>query len=591
MEKTLLIVESPAKAKTIQKYLGRGYTVKASVGHVIDLPKTKLGVDIADDFRPDYTVIRGKNKVLKELLDAAKKSDRVLLATDLDREGEAIAWHIANHLAKAGRPVGRIIFNEITKAAIARAVAEPGAVDERKVNAQQARRILDRLVGYLVSPELWKLFYKGLSAGRVQSVALRLICEREAEIEAFRPEEYWTVHARFRAHGPEGPQEFAADLASVDGARPRLSDRDAAEGVLARARAATAAYRVEQVARRERRRSPRPPFITSTLQQEAAARCGFSAKRTMALAQALYEGVDLGEEGPVGLITYMRTDSVRLADDALREAREVIGARFGAQFAVPEGRVYRSGGKAQDAHEAIRPTSFARTPESVRDLLSRDHYRLYELIWQRTVASQMPDARLDQTTIVVAGDGLQFRAAGSIVTFPGFLRAYPDPENGDERTLPEVTEGEPAELVSGPEGKQHFTQPPPRFRDASLVRELEASGIGRPSTYAAIISTLLDRGYVDRENRQFVPTRLGREVWQVLGAVKTEFAKYGEVMDKVRKKLVEGENLIDKVAVRKRAIERHLKTVQTLPEAEAAGILGLEGGEAGEVEAEGEEEV
>ncbi len=517
MSQTLLIVESPAKAKTIQKYLGRGYSVKASVGHVIDLPKTRLGVDVENDFAPEYTVIRGKNKVLKELLDAARKSKSVLLATDLDREGEAIAWHIANHLAKAGKPVQRIVFNEITKTAIGRAVQEPGEIDARKVNAQQARRILDRLVGYQVSPQLWTLFFKGLSAGRVQTVALRLICEREAEIEAFRAVEYWTVGARFRAGGedPNGPRVFTAELSAVDGAKPALPDAAAADAVVARARAA--AFAVASVVRKERRRSPKPPFITSTLQQEAAGRCGFSAKRTMALAQALYEGVDLGTEGPVGLITYMRTDSVRLSDEARREAQDVIGERFGAEYRTKDGRSYRGNAKAQDAHEAIRPTSFARTPESVQGLLPRDLFRLYELIWQRALASQMPEAQLAQTTINVEGGGLQFRATGSILLFPGFLRVYPDPENGDERKLPEVREGEAAALEEL-EPKQHFTQPPPRFRDASLVKTLEELGIGRPSTYAAIISTLLDRGYVERgESKQFSPTRLGREVWLVLG--------------------------------------------------------------------------
>ncbi len=513
MNRTLLIVESPAKAKTIQKYLGKGFTVKASVGHVIDLPKTKLGVDLEHDFAPEYVVIRGKNKVLKELLDAAKKSDEILLATDLDREGEAIAWHIANHLERAGKPIHRIIFNEITKTAITRAVSEPGVVDERQVNAQQARRILDRLVGYLVSPQLWSLFYKGLSAGRVQSVALRLICEREAEIEAFVRQEYWTIHGRFAA-GPGGRASLDAELVSLDGARPHLGDEAAAAAVAARARGA--AYAVQEVVRRERKRSPRPPFITSTLQQEAAGRHGFSAKKTMALAQALYEGVELGEEGPVGLITYMRTDSVRLSDDALTEAQQVIGDTYGAAYQIPGGRTYKAGKKAQDAHEAIRPTSFARTPESLESLLPRDLLRIYQLVWQRALASQMPDALLDQTTINLAGDGLVFRASGSVVAFPGFLRALPDPEKDRDAELPAVEAGEPARLEIV-EPKQHFTQPPPRYRDASLVRELEASGIGRPSTYAAIISTLLDRGYVDRENRQFTPTRLGREVWGVLG--------------------------------------------------------------------------
>jgi DNA topoisomerase-1 len=513
MNHTLLIVESPAKAKTIQKYLGKGFTVKASVGHVIDLPKTKLGVDIEHEFAPEYVVIRGKNKVLKELLDAAKKSDEILLATDLDREGEAIAWHIGNHLAGAGKPIHRIIFNEITKSAITRAVSEPGVIDERQVNAQQARRILDRLVGYLVSPQLWSLFYKGLSAGRVQSVALRLVCERETEIEAFVRQEYWTIHGRF-AVGPDGRSSLDAELVALDGARPHLADETAASEVAARARGA--AYTVQEVVRRERKRSPRPPFITSTLQQEAAGRHGFSAKKTMALAQALYEGVELGDEGPVGLITYMRTDSVRLSADALTEAQQVIGETFGAAYQIPGGRIYKAGKKAQDAHEAIRPTAFARTPESLESLLPRDLLRVYQLVWQRTVASQMPDALLDQTTINLAGDGLGFRASGSVIAFPGFLRALPDPENSRDPELPTVEAGEPARLVIV-EPKQHFTQPPPRYRDASLVRELEASGIGRPSTYAAIISTLIDRGYVDSENRQFTPTRLGREVWGVLG--------------------------------------------------------------------------
>lgn len=511
MSQTLLIVESPAKAKTIQKYLGRGFSVKASVGHVIDLPKSKLGVDIENGFAPEYTVIRGKNKVLKELLDAAKKADAVLLATDLDREGEAIAWHIANHLAKAGKPIRRIVFNEITKNAIARALAAPHDVDTRKVNAQQARRILDRLVGYLVSPQLWTLFYKGLSAGRVQTVALRLICEREAEIEAFRPEEYWTVHGRFRADGGE---EFDAELSAVDGQKPELRDQAAAADVVARARAAR--YTVAEVKAKERHRAPKPPFITSTLQQEASGRLGFSAKKTMALAQALYEGVELGAEGPVGLITYMRTDSVRLSDEARAEAGQVIGERFGAAYQVAGGRQFRRAQKAQDAHEAIRPTAFARSPDQVEALLPRDHFRLYELIWRRAVASQMPDALYDQTAVTLAGGGLQFRALGSHLRFDGFLRALPDAAGDGETALPPLAAGQAAELGElAP--KQHFTQPPPRYNDASLVRELERQGIGRPSTYAAIISTLQDRGYVDRQNRQFTPTRLGQEVWLILG--------------------------------------------------------------------------
>ena len=518
----LLIVESPAKARTIQKYLGKGFTVKASVGHVIDLPKTKLGVDVDNGFAPDYTVIRGKKKVLTELLSAAKKADGVLLATDLDREGEMIAWHIANHLATAKKPLQRIVFNEITKAAIKRAIENPGDIDLQKVQAQQARRILDRLVGYQVSPQLWSLFFKGLSAGRVQTVALRLVCEREIEIEAFKSEEYWTIQAIFRPQGEgHAPGEIlAADLFEIDGVKLKkeglttLTAAADAHAVAARVRAG--AFQVEEIVRKERKRSPKPPLITSTLQQEAARRCGFSARKTMTLAQQLYEGVEFGAEGPVGLITYMRTDSVRLSQDAQRQAAETVEKLYGPEMVVPGGRGYRSAKKAQDAHEAVRPTSFAITPEKVKAVLEKDLYRLYDLIWRRAIASQMPDARFDQTTVVVAGDGLRFRATGSRTTEPGFLRAMPDADDDESSVLPVLAEGESMELADV-DPKQHFTQPPPRYRDASLVRELESHGIGRPSTYAAIISTLIDRKYVEREKGAFVPTRLGREVWDLLG--------------------------------------------------------------------------
>ena len=524
--KRLLIVESPAKARTIQKYLGSRYTVKASVGHVIDLPKTKLGVDVENGFEPEYTVIRGKKKVLTELMSAAKKSDEILLATDLDREGEMIAWHIANHLEKAQKPLHRIVFNEITKTAIKKALENPGEIDVMKVQAQQARRILDRLVGYQVSPQLWSLFYKGLSAGRVQTVALRIVCERETEIEAFTTEEYWTVHAGF-AH-PDGKLE--TDLVSVDGKKIKdggvtiLKDEESTVALTARIR--TAEYSVGDVTRKQRKRSPKPPFITSTLQQEAARRFGFSARKTMSLAQQLYEGMELGTEGPSGLITYMRTDSVRLSAEAVANAGEVIAEVFGPGFVVPGGRGYRSSKKAQDAHEAIRPTSFARTPDSVTSLLTRDHHRLYDLIWRRAIASQMPDALFDQPTVTVDGRdadaaagseaGLVFRVTGSVVTAPGFLRAMPDKDGEADQNLPAVNEGD-ALTLDGVEPKQHFTQPPARYRDASLVKELETHGIGRPSTYASIISTLIDRKYVEREKGAFVPTRLGREVWQLLG--------------------------------------------------------------------------
>lgn len=523
--KRLLVVESPAKARTIQKYLGSRYTVKASVGHVIDLPKTKLGVDLENGFEPEYTVIRGKKKVLTELMSAARKSDEILLATDLDREGEMIAWHIANHLEKAKKPLRRIVFNEITKTAISRALEDPGEIDERKVQAQQARRILDRLVGYQVSPHLWSLFFKGLSAGRVQTVALRIICERESEIEAFVSQEYWTVHAGFdHARG-----RLDTDLVAVDGRKLKddgttiLKDEASAAVLVDRIRAASCT--VADVVRKQRKRSPKPPFITSTLQQEAARRFGFSARKTMTLAQQLYEGMELGSEGPSGLITYMRTDSVRLSAEAVANAAAVIGDVFGPDLVVKGGRGYRSSKKAQDAHEAIRPTSFARTPDSVAGALTRDHHRLYDLIWRRAVASQMPDALFDQTTVTVAGRDsgagggdpqLEFRVTGSVITSPGFLLAMPDKDGDADSRLPAVEAGDEIALAEV-EPKQHFTQPPARYRDASLVKELEAHGIGRPSTYAAIISTLIDRKYVEREKGSFVPTRLGREVWTLLG--------------------------------------------------------------------------
>jgi DNA topoisomerase-1 len=523
--KHLVIVESPAKARTIGKYLGAGYAVKASVGHVRDLPRRELGVDVEAGFRPRYVTIRGKGKVLQELARTARGVDHVLLATDPDREGEAIAYHVAQQLGydpdKGNGRFGRIRFHEITRDAVRRALERPERLDMRKVEAQQARRILDRLVGYQVSPLLWKPIRPGLSAGRVQTVALRLITEREDALRSFDPEEYWSIDATLRARG----QEFQASLHRIDGEKFRLGDQEAAGAVVRDLEGSP--FTVTRVARRQRRKNPPPPFTTSTLQQEAAKRLGFDARRTMRVAQKLYEGVETGD-GAVGLITYMRTDSTRVAASAVGRARDHLERRFGARYVAPSPRLW--GGRkqkgAQDAHEAIRPTDPARTPDAMKRWLDRDGQRLYDLIWTRFVAGQMPAAVYDTTTLDFdlpgGGHRYLFRATGSVLRFDGFTRLYREArEDGDGRTLddlppvPAMEEGEEAErraLVPG----QHFTKPPARFTEASLVKELEKQGIGRPSTYAQIISTLRERKYVGMEKRQFVPTPLGETVVRVL---------------------------------------------------------------------------
>jgi DNA topoisomerase-1 len=527
----LVVVESPAKAKTIKKYLGRSFDVKASVGHVKDLPKSKIGVDVENGFQPDYDVIKGKAKVLSEIKRAARKADRVLLATDPDREGEAIAWHIAEEIG--GEPhdgkVRRVLFNEITRNAIQKAIGEPQELDRNKFDSQQARRILDRLVGYQISPILWRKVRRGLSAGRVQSVAVRLVVEREREIQAFRPEEYWTVDAQLAA---ELPPEFRARLVKLGGHKAELEDGETTRAVveeLARER-----FTVAAVERKERRRNPPPPFTTAKLQQEAANRLGFTAKKTMTLAQRLYEGVELGDEGAVGLITYMRTDSVRLSNEAVAAVRDFIGERFGRDHLPESPNFYRTKQKAaQEAHEAVRPTSLEWTPERVEpyfaEMGERDMLRLYELIWNRFVACQMVPAIYDQTTADVAAGRATLRATGSILKFPGYLAVYgaqrPEDEAGaqpeaegeangeakernQERVLPPLEAGMELRLVKlDPE--QHFTQPPPRFNESSLIKELEERGIGRPSTYAAILSTIQDKGYVEKVERNFRPTELG----------------------------------------------------------------------------------
>ena len=516
--KKLVIVESPAKARTLNKYLGRGFQVKASMGHVKDLPKSKLGVNVEDGFKPTYVTIKGKEKVLKELRKAAKEAEEVYLASDPDREGEAIAWHIAQSLNKRDQEkVKRILFYEITKGAVREALKHPGPIDMNKVNAQQARRILDRLVGYSLSPLLWRKVERGLSAGRVQSVAVRLICEREEEIEKFVPREYWTLTAHLQR--PQTSPPFTAKLFKFNSKKAGLPKKEAVDEVLQHLEGAT--YRVVKVEKRERKDNPKPPFITSTLQQEAARKLGFTAKKTMLLAQQLYEGMDLGEEGPVGLITYMRTDSVRVSPEAQKKARTLIKTLWGQEHLPPRAPQYKSKKSAQEAHEAIRPTEPARTPDSLKGILPGDHWKLYRLIWDRFMASQMRPAVYDVTTVDIQAKDAIFRATGRVLKFPGYTVLYTEGKdeqaNGEEETstLPPLEEGEELTLLKL-EPKQHFTQPPPRYTEATLVKTLEEKGIGRPSTYATILSTIQERGYVEKRQKRLYPTILGRTVNELL---------------------------------------------------------------------------
>jgi len=514
VSKSLVIVESPAKARTIKKYLGGDYDVRASVGHVIDLPKSELGVDVDNGFEPKYVTIKGKTKVLQELKSASKKVEHIFLATDLDREGEAIAWHLQNFLGGAQPHVKRIIFNEITQRAIQEAIANPSDVDQHKVDAQQARRILDRLVGYLVSPVLWQVFYYGLSAGRVQSVALRLICEREREIRAFVPQEFWSITALLHT-AEAGARDFEARLRSWKGDKADLKSQEQADAVLVALQRAK--FKVANVEVKEKRRNPYPPFITSTLQQDAARRLRFSAKKTMMLAQQLYEGVELGSEGPVGLITYMRTDSTRLSDQARGEGIAYVRAQLGEDYLATTQRTFKQGKSVQDAHEAIRPTAAERTPEQLKRHLTPDQMALYDLVWRRYLASLMSSAVYRTTTAdIEAGDAI-FRATGSELQFDGFMRIYPDvrEKEDSEGVLPALAVGQALslrEIVP----KQHFTEPPPRYTEATLIKELEERGIGRPSTYATIVSTIREREYVLKEGGRFTPTALGMEVWEAL---------------------------------------------------------------------------
>lgn len=551
MPQSLVIVESPAKAKTLKKFLGKNFTVKASVGHVKDLPAKRLGVNIADQFKPEYVVIRGKGKVLEDLKQSALKADKVYLAPDPDREGEAIAWHIAESLTgKPAEDIYRVLFNEITQQAVRQAMANPQRIDENKVLAQQARRILDRLVGYKISPLLWKKVQQGLSAGRVQSVALRLICEREKEIQAFVPQEYWSITATVQK-GTFPP--FEAKLLKIGKKKAEIGNEETARAVVeavwneARAhhqqgKVREALIPIEKITRKEQKRQPPPPFITSKLQQEAANKLYFSAKKTMSIAQSLYEGIAIGEEGEVGLITYMRTDSTRLSPESQQEARQYIAEQFGHEYLPDKPRTYRQRKGAQDAHEAIRPTSVRREPALVKPYLTRDQYRLYKLIWERFLASQMAPAILDLTTVDLRAGDYLFRANGSVLKFPGYLRVTQGEEesskdissretegsltdqDGNTETeeqgaeagvLPPLEEGEKL-LLLDLVPQQHFTQPPPRYSEGSLVAELEKRGIGRPSTYATILSTIQDRNYVQTIDRRFHPTELGMLVTDLL---------------------------------------------------------------------------
>jgi len=521
--KSLVIVESPAKARTIQKYLGPGYSVHASMGHVRDLPKRELGVDIENGFKPTYENLRNRAGVLKKIRSAAKGADAIYLAPDPDREGEAIAWHVAQALRAPESKVFRVTFNEITKRAVKNAFKAPGKIDMAKVNAQQARRILDRIVGYQLSPLLWKKVARDLSAGRVQSVAVRLIVEREKEIRAFVPEEFWRIIARLvPADGKDEAEQFEAELAGWKGEKFRPSN---GEEALAVAEALSeAAYVVDAVERKQQKAAPGPPFSTSLLQQQAAIRLRFSAKRTMRIAQQLYEGVELGDEGAVGLITYMRTDSFRVAGDALAECRDVVAETFGDKYLHEKERIYKSKKGAQEAHEAIRPTSARRTPEQVRQFLTAEQFKLYDLIWRRFLASQMSDALYDVTNVDVrAGDGL-LKAKGRVCTFDGHTRLSGARDDKDLQALPELTPGQKLDLLAL-DPSQHFTKPPPRYTEASLVRTLEREGIGRPSTYATIISTIQDRGYVKQAKRAFIATDLGIVVTDLL------LGSFPDVMD------------------------------------------------------------
>ncbi len=527
-KRPLVVVESPTKVKTIAKYLDGKYVVKASMGHVRDLPKSQLGVDPKKNFKPKYVVTPTKKKILDDLVRAAEKTDTLYVATDPDREGEAIGWHLAQELPIQKKNIYRITFNEITERAVKAAFTKPGRIDLKKVDAQQARRVLDRLVGYSLSPLLWDKVQRGLSAGRVQSVAVRLIVDREREIQAFNPVEYWTLHARLKA---KLPPEFMATLREVAGEKAALTTGEATHGLVDALEGAR--FVVRSVTRGERKRNPAPPFITSTLQQDAGRTLGFSAKKTMTVAQQLYEGIEVGGEGPVGFITYMRTDSVRVAAEAQQEARQWASERIGGEYVPQTPPAYKSRGSAQEAHEAIRPSDVRRDPRSVASVLTKDQLALYRLIWERFMASQLMPAVFDTVAADITAGNTVFRAQGQTLKFKGFTAVYVESREEEdtaadedaESAVPPLEEGEVLALL-GLDPKQHFTQPPPRFTEASLIKVLEELGIGRPSTYASILGTIInDRGYVHRERRTLFPSELGMAVTDKL------MPFFGDIMD------------------------------------------------------------
>jgi DNA topoisomerase I len=573
MSDYLVVVESPTKAKTIKKYLGRRYHVTASMGHVIDLPKSQFGIDVDNNFAPKYITIRGKGDILKELKNAGKDVKKIFLAADPDREGEAICWHLSHALGIPGDEPCRVEFNEITEKAIKEAFKKPRIIDRDRVDAQQARRVLDRLVGYKISPLLWKKVKKGLSAGRVQSVALRLIVEREDEIDRFIPQEYWTLEARLntgdaallaRYYGRSGKKHVPADRGEIDFILDGIAERP---------------FVVQDVTKKERRRRPAPPFTTSSLQQEASRKLGFTARRTMMVAQQLYEGLQLGKEGIVGLITYIRTDATRISQPAQEEVREYITDTFGKPYVPEKAPVYASRKGAQEAHEAIRPTSALRTPQRMKEFLSRDQMRLYKLIWDRFVASQMSAAVYDTVLAKITAGDFEFRANGSQIKFEGFMKLYIEGRDDEEQEegglLPELQPGQ-AMSLDELKPEQHFTQPPPRFSEAMLVKTLEEKGIGRPSTYAPIIDTLQTRGYVTRENKLFYATELGRVVLEQLLEFFPDILEVGFTaqMEEQLDKIADGElewvdvirNFFANFSQKLKVAEEHMEKVEIKPE-------------------------
>ncbi|HQG66008.1 MAG TPA: type I DNA topoisomerase [Smithella sp.] len=516
MANSLVIVESPTKVKTIKKFLGADFNAVASMGHIKDLPKSKLGIDLEKDFEPTYNVIETKKKTIDDLKKAARNVENIYLAPDPDREGEAIAWHIAEVINTKNKNVYRVLFNDLTKDTVTEAIKNPLQLDFNKYEAQQTRRILDRLVGYQISPVLWEKVKRGLSAGRVQSVAVRMICDREEEINKFVPEEYWNLIAQFEG---KNPPPFEAKLIKIEGRKAKVTTGEQAAKLAAEIKQAE--FIVEKLEKKAVKRSAPPPFTTSKLQQEASRWLRFSAKKTMMVAQKLYEGIELGQEGSVGLITYMRTDSYRIAEEALKEVRDYIKENYSSDYLPHKPHLYKNAQKAQDAHEAIRPSKMSYNPRDIKGYLTPDQFKLYQLIWNRFVASQMNPAILDQTTIDIAGANCIFRAQGQVMKFPGFTIVYTEgkdekeEENGGDKLLPEISEKEKLKLLHL-NTEQKFTQPPPRFSEASLVRELEEKGIGRPSTYATILSTIQDREYVRLEKGKFYPSELGMTVTRLL---------------------------------------------------------------------------